>query len=147
VSQQISFEEFVKYGVPEEAPGLGQGPGLGQEQPAGIPSFQPKEGSKLSLILVDMLKAAWRKPGKPQRRELASGLRIELILGLEGVLRMQISREKVYPADKEWETIAEHWPQAWDWPMEGGHGIAVPLRAQEMFTAKGRRYLRGEWPV
>lgn len=92
---------------------------------------------KLTVILENMLNAAKANQGMVQRRVLASGLNIGLIVGLDGMLRIQLYREKgKYPSDIEWRTtICDYFP------------IQLAERDPERFTAKGRGYLRAEWEL
>jgi hypothetical protein len=92
---------------------------------------------KLTALLESMLAAARANPGQVQRRALASGLSIDLIVGLDGVFRMQLYRDRnVYPSAVEWRTTVETY-------------FPIPLekRDPERFTANGHGYLRGAWEM
>ncbi len=91
--------------------------------------------SKLGLLLYTMLRAAADKPGVPQRRTLAGGLRIDMIIGLDGMTRLQLSREKVYPSDTEMATTLTAWP----YPL----GDLAPKK----FDYHGRFYAQFAWPT
>jgi hypothetical protein len=92
---------------------------------------------KLTALLESMLNAAQAKPGEVQRRSLASGLNIDLIAGLDGMLRIQLYRDKSkYPSDVEWRTTVQtYFP------------IHLDERDPERFTANGRGYLRAAWEL
>jgi len=92
---------------------------------------------KLTAILEKMLDAARAHPGQVQRKSLASGLSIDLIAGLDGMLRIQLYREKgVYPSDTEWRTTVEtYFP------------VKLEERTPERFIAKGFGYLRAAWEM
>jgi len=91
---------------------------------------------KLTAILESMLNAANTHPGQVQRKSLASGLSIDLIAGLDGMLRIQLYREKgVYPSSTEWATTMKYFP------------IHLEERTPERFIAKGCGYLRAAWEM
>lgn len=92
---------------------------------------------KMTAILESMLNAAQATPGTVQRKRLASGLNIDLIAGLDGMLRIQLYRDRgIYPSAVEWRTTIETY-------------FPIPLekRDPERFTANGRGYLRGAWEM
>jgi hypothetical protein len=91
--------------------------------------------SKLALLLYTMHRLAFLTPGTPQRRTLAGGLQIDLIVGLDGNTRLQISRERVYPSDQELATTLNAWP------------YPLPDLTPERFPSRGRFYLRCAWPT
>lgn len=93
----------------------------------------PKD-SKLSHLLARLFAQAQANPGKPQRTELPSGMRVDVIYGLDGCIRMQISREKVWPSDTEWNTTVKHLP------FEG-----LEIGEPERFEYKRAFYLRASW--
>jgi len=93
--------------------------------------FQPANEKKLASMLADLFTYIYKNPGNPKRVELPGGLRIDGIHGLDDVVRIQLSREKVYPSMKEWETIIKHLPI--------GAGI---FGNPEKFIDKGFNYLR-----
>jgi hypothetical protein len=66
--------------------------------------------SKLGALLYVMHRQAADKPGVVQRRTLAGGLRIDLVVGIDGMTRLQLSREQVYPSGQELATVLEAWP-------------------------------------
>lgn len=91
---------------------------------------------KLTYLLESMLIAANAHIGQVQRKNLASGLNIELIVGLDGMLRIQLYRDKgKYPSDTEWKTTMKYLP------------IQLEERNPERFTANGRGYLRAAWEM
>ncbi len=100
------------------------------------PDSQPiTPKSKLGLLLYTLLRAAAGAPGVPQRRTLAGGLRIDLIVGLDGQTRLQLSREKVYPSETEMATALNAWP----YPL----GDLAPKK----FDYHGRFYAQFAWPT
>jgi hypothetical protein len=101
--------------------------------PDSQPAAAPK--SKLALLLYTLHRLAALTPGAPQRRTLAGGLQIDLIVGLDGNTRLQISRERVYPSDQELATTLNAWP------------YPLPDLAPERFPSRGRSYLRCAWPT
>jgi hypothetical protein len=91
---------------------------------------------KLTALLESMLAAARANPGQVQRRALASGLSIDLIAGLDGMLRIQLYRDRnIYPSDTEWRTTMRYFP------------LPLEERSPERFTANGRGYLRAAWGI
>jgi hypothetical protein len=71
--------------------------------------------------------------GQVQRMELSGGLGIDMMCGIDGKRRLQIWREGVSPAAREWGIVVGVCPGA-------------PKRVEyTQFTSKGRWYLRGEW--
>jgi hypothetical protein len=91
---------------------------------------------KLTFILESMLSAAQSHPGQVQRKSLASGLSIDLIAGLDGMLRIQLFRPKsTYPSAVEWATTMKYFP------------IHLEERDPERFIAKGSGYLRAAWDM
>lgn len=70
-----------------------------------------RNGNKLALILAEMVNKAEAHTGSIQRQELRGGLRIDMMLGIDGTLRLQASRAKVEPSVKEWETTLKHLPE------------------------------------
>ncbi len=101
------------------------------------PNSQPATAhkSKLGLLLYTMLCLAAGAPGVPQRRTLAGGLRIDLIVGLDGQTRLQLSREKVYPSETEMATALNAWP----YPLED--------LAPKKFDYRSRFYAQFAWPT
>jgi len=97
-----------------------------------VPEIQPKD-SKLSHRLAELFAWCQQHPGKPKRIELPGGMRVDAILGLDAVMRMQISREGMWPSDTEWETTIRHLP------------FEVETGEPERFEYKGAFYLRTEW--
>jgi hypothetical protein len=92
--------------------------------------------SKLTTILESMLQTANANPGQVQRKVLGSGLGIDLIIALDGMLRLQLWRDKdKSPSDTEWHTTLKYFP------------ITLTDRDPERFTAKGRGYLRAAWEL
>ncbi len=89
--------------------------------------------SFLSKRLAELLTEIFDNRGSPKRIVLERGLRIDGILGIDGQLRIQISRLKVFPSDQEWDTVLENMP------------IDLPPVVVERFEHKGFYYLRGSW--
>lgn len=73
------------------------------------PVIEPKP-TFLGKRLAELYEKTRRFPGEPQRIHLKGGLRIDAIIGKDGMFRLQISREKVYPSDTEWKTILANLP-------------------------------------
>lgn len=92
--------------------------------------------SKLTLVLESMLDMGRKHPGTAQRRILGSGLGIDLIIGVDGVLRLQLYREHgVMPSITEWNTTMKNFP------------VHLEERNPERFTTNGRGYMRAAWEM
>jgi hypothetical protein len=93
-----------------------------------------KDGNGMALkeTLGNMLARSDRSR-KPERQTLFKGLRVELwSYGEEdNRIALQISREKVYPAGKEWFAVLRHFP------------VVVTSSEQKRIEHKGRFYLKG----
>jgi hypothetical protein len=63
--------------------------------------------------LRNLIQAGAKDPGKPQYRRLAKGLTIALKVDRD-VVRLQLSRDKVYPSPGEWKTVLNCWPEQYD---------------------------------
>lgn len=95
----------------------------------------PVQGSKLSFRLARLFADAFLQPGNPVRIELQSGLRVDAILGIDNQVRVQISRQAVWPSEIEWQTILAHLPFR-----------DITTGAAERFESKGAYYIRASWP-
>ena len=95
--------------------------------------YRPRNGKTLAKVLADLLNQVEKAPGQPKRASLHGGLRIDAIRGIDNIMRLQISRKKVYPSPKEWETVLKHLPA-------GLAGRQDP----ERFEVQGYFYLRSE---
>lgn len=95
--------------------------------------FRPKP-SKLSYRLMELMRLAREQIGEPQRMQLPSGLRVDAIYGKDGTVRLQISREGIYPSHIEWTTTINNLP------FEN-----LQIGAPERFEHKGACYLRTGW--
>ena len=62
----------------------------------------------LTKILEQMIQS-FKETGAVQRRKLKSGLHITLI-GHSTKYVLILWRNKVFPSDKEWETVLKFWP-------------------------------------
>lgn len=94
----------------------------------------PRPRNKLAQILTEIHQRAWQNVGVPQRVELPGGLRIDLIVGLDGMTRILLARKNVYPSPIEWTTTLNHLP--YDPPLDA---------APEQFTHKEWWCLRAAW--
>lgn len=102
-------------------------------------------GNKLKHLLSELVYEAELRPGVPQRLNLSSGLKVDVLLTREinqklptpsRMTKLQISRMGVYPSANEWRIIARDWP----YPVPDG------VHPRETEHA-GRCYLRAEWPA
>lgn len=91
--------------------------------------------SKLSKTLRGMLERCLTQPGRAERASLGHGLRIDMMVDLEGVCRLQISREGTFPSEKEWETVIKHWPGT------------LPFVSTDRIEYNSRCYIRGRWVI
>ena len=92
-----------------------------------------KTTSKLAGLLASMLQKAQR--GVPQKTVLPGGMGIDLIMGSDGMFRLQIWRKGQPPSLVEWRTTLANLP----YELSGD--------PQEQFTARGNHYLRSAWPI
>ena len=99
-------------------------------QPKENERYHPANESKLAIMLAEMFNRSYKRQGHPERVILRGRLGVDVIHGLDGVLRMQIWRKGMSPSDKEWETVLKHLP------FEAG--VTEP----ERFEHKGAFYLR-----
>lgn len=72
--------------------------------------YKPRNDKKLAIVLADLMNQIEQEPGTPKRSNLRGGLRIDAIKGIDGALRLQISRKSKSPSPKEWETVLKHLP-------------------------------------
>jgi hypothetical protein len=133
VDQVIQLEGAATEIICHEAATRRGGPTCPPSYPL-TPSETPVK-SKLALLLYTLHRLAALNPGAPQRRTLAGGLQIDLIVGLDGNTRLQLSRERVYPSDVEMATTLNAWP----YPL----GDVLP----EKFVYHGRFYVKFAWPT
>lgn len=94
--------------------------------------LQPKQ-TKLAGMLSRLLASS--VPGVPQRASLPGGMNIDLIMGIDGMFRLQIWRKGQSPSLVEWRTTLANLP----YQLSGD--------PQEQFPAKGNHYLRSAWPI
>ena len=113
-------------------PGL---PPVEQEAKPSPPPVPPARPSKLALTLAGMLRQAAARPASVQSKNLFRGLRVDIMVGIDGQTRLMIARKGVYPSDAEWVTILSYWPYD---PPE-----AVP----EKFEYRQWRCMRAVWPT
>lgn len=86
----------------------------------------------LAGTIDQMVKDAEAHPGKPYRRPLARGLRVDVLVK-DGEMHLQISRDNTWPSQKEWQTVTGLWPSP------------VPSLAPSRAFFEGRYYLRAKW--
>jgi hypothetical protein len=79
-----------------------------------------------------MVKDAEAHPGKPYRKPLYRGLRVDVML-LNGETHLQISRDNVWPSPKEWDIVTRDWP------------APVPNLTPRRIFDQGRYYLKAKW--
>lgn len=94
--------------------------------------------SKLAKLLTRMLRTCAQHPGHVERKDLPSGLRIDLIVSPDGNTRILLARRGVYPSQVELKTVLDHLP------------FAPALRDPadpEYFTHKSWYCLRLAWPT
>lgn len=101
--------------------------------PSGLPAAEPPRVAPLTQILAGLIGQARLHPGQAQRRELRSGMRVD-VLAAGGKLHLQISREGVYPSETEWSTTLAYLPE--DPPLD-----TYPVQQEK----DGRNYLRTSW--
>jgi hypothetical protein len=92
-----------------------------------------KKKPGMTATLSNLFTRATQNQGKPQRIEnLGGGLGIDLIVGLDGVVRMQIYRSRTEPGQNEWDTVIKYFP--------------FPALAQNVkrFSTKGKFYIQAE---
>ena len=85
----------------------------------------------LAGTIDQLVKNAEANPGQAQRRMLAHGLRVDVLLKDEQ-MHLQLSRLNVYPADREWSIVLREWPYTVS---------ATPAKMEY----NGRYYLRAHW--
>jgi hypothetical protein len=113
-------------------PGL---PPVEQEAKPSPPPVPPAGPSKLALILSRLVRQAAAHPGSVEHHNLFKGLRLDLMVGLDGETRLMIARKSVYPSDAEWVTILSYWP------------YDPPDMVPEKFEYKQWRCMRAVWPT
>ena len=69
-----------------------------------------KPRSKLAGMLAQLHQQAAHNPGQTVRMELKGGLRIDLIVGIDGVTRILLARRTVHPSPVEWHTTLANLP-------------------------------------
>ena len=92
--------------------------------------------SRLKFRLKQLVDTARTQPGVPQRRTLYGELGLEFTQHKNGDEQLTLSRVGVAPAENEWMTVLDHWPETLPTPRP------VPTPHKE-----GRVYkLVGRWP-
>ena len=66
--------------------------------------------TKLAGMLAKLHQQAARNPGQTVRMELKGGLRIDLIVGIDGMTRILLARRTVHPSPVEWRTTIANLP-------------------------------------
>ena len=66
--------------------------------------------NKLAAILAELQQQAAAHPGEVRRLQLPGGLRIDLIVGIDGRTRILLARRTVHPSQTEWKTTLAHLP-------------------------------------
>lgn len=66
--------------------------------------------TKLAGLLAKLHQQAERNPGQTVRMELKGGLRIDLIVGIDGMTRILLARRTVHPSPVEWRTTIANLP-------------------------------------
>lgn len=92
-----------------------------------------KPRGKLAEILAELMTLAEQTPGTPARRDLAGGLRVDILLK-KGETRLQLSRPGISPSMTEWNTIMKNLP------------ITMYVSPKET-KHDGRCYLVGAWKI
>ena len=98
------------------------------------PNGGARAKSPLARLLAELVERAEKAPGKVQRIFLPGGLRVDTIVGLDGMSRVMLGRQGVAPSDTEWVTTLNHWP--YDPPLETD---------AERFEHKGWHCMRAGW--
>ena len=86
----------------------------------------------LRETLSGMIMAARSDKTKVTRVRLAKGLTVAMLMGIDDVLALQLSRADVYPSMREWKTVLDMMP----------HNTVIEL-PREMI-ANHTYYLRGK---
>lgn len=96
----------------------------------------PEATQRLRKIIADMHRLAELAPGRPIRRELAGGLRVDILIGEFGDRKtnLQISRLHTWPSATEFAVVLNNWP------------YALPLdMAPDRFVHQERYFLCCSW--
>lgn len=65
----------------------------------------------LDDIMRDLFHEAEQRPGQRRTRKLKGGLHVTITMGVSrSNARLEISRDRVYPSEKEWDVICKHFP-------------------------------------
>lgn len=92
-----------------------------------------KKKPGMTAALSQLFTRADKNQGKPQRIEnLGGGLGIDLIVGLDGAVRMQIYRNRTEPGQNEWNTVIKYFP------------FPVLVEKMTRFSVKGKFYIQAE---
>lgn len=90
----------------------------------------------LKKIMRDLLSDAAKQPGVFQPAKQEGGLRMAVKVD-GGVTSLKIGRDRVYPSDREWETVLRMLPYTAPVKRPQGRGVG----------ADGRRWLWAKWPT
>lgn len=74
------------------------------------PTTIERPKTKLAGMLAKLHQQAARNPGQTVRMELKGGLRIDLIVGIDGMTRILLARRTVHPSPAEWRTTIANLP-------------------------------------
>ena len=73
--------------------------------------IKPPRKEPLQIFLTRQYRTAKLNPGKPERRHLRGGLRVDMLykVGADGIsLNVQLHRKNVAPSLIEWKTVLKH---------------------------------------
>jgi hypothetical protein len=95
----------------------------------------PQANQALKKILSTLYQSAAQTPGRPVRRELNGGLRIDLLIGnQDGLTKLQLSRPHTWPSATEYAVVLNAMP--FDLPLD--------LEPERQVYAN-RYYLKCQW--
>jgi len=125
--------EVVAYFAPQQPtlPGL---PPPAQPAHPTVPPPAPRKPSALARQIEGLLRAASARPGNVERMTLSGGLRIDVMIGVDGQTRLMLARRGVLPSGEEWSTVLAYWP----------YDVSLNVEP-EKFEFKQWRCLRAAW--
>lgn len=89
--------------------------------------------------ILEQLIQAFNQTGTVQRYKLKSGLHITLY-GDGSKYKLILWRDKVFPSEKEWETVLKFWP----YPVPKSEGLPVKQHDPGEQTTNGVVFRRGD---